>query len=124
MVQPLDEERILLRAPCAAWLLRKRRAVAPLVSLLIPIHIGIPPGGSLVHTPPFSPLERVSRVAVRFCEDIANEVVNKVGSVPYMSEDLAVSESTASEFEVLQSHSQRSHTAGDPFIFPGLHIAT
>ena len=43
--------------------------------------------------------------------DIADEMVSRVCSVTDMSEDLAVSESAASEFEVLQSHNQQINSA-------------
>ena len=98
---------LLLLTLYMAWQLRKRLAVASPDSLPISIHIGIPPGGSPVPTPPVSPLERMFASASEVSAgllDLAHEMVSRVSSVTNMSEDLAVSESAASEFEVLQLH--------------------
>ena len=82
--------------------------MAPGHTPLIEIDISTPQSGSPALTPPVSPLERMSASASEVSAgllDLANVMVSRVASeVTDVSEDLTISESVASEFELLQSH--------------------
>ena len=91
----------------SVWLLWKCRTEPPEASLLVAIDISTPQGLP-AHTPPLSPLERMSASASEVSAgllDLANVVVSRVASkVTDVSEDLGISELVASEFELLQTY--------------------
>ena len=98
---------LLLLTCFSVWLLWTCRTEAPEPSPLIEIDISIPQG-SPAHKPPVSPLERMSASGSEVSAgllDLANLMVSRVASeVTDVSEDLGISESTASEFEIVRTH--------------------